>query len=290
VLTSRPQGGVLKPPKGVLRTDDIIHDVLCRRDDCRGWAAQMGRFTRAIRGFFGRFLSGVEQRNPEILLENAVQDELENLKKLQVAAARTMAYEKMLANDAVAKQKTLAVKERQARELASRGQREAAIEVVQQKQEAQASLTDIESRLEDARKNSQELEQAFRDQERRYNNVVRERAALLEEHQRSRALRTANEARSNISLSDSSRDLEKARQSIRQASYEAEAIGELGTSETERQIAAAEIDIKRLDAERELEMMEVQMGLREPEPIESAPTEETASPQAEESEEGPRGQ
>jgi phage shock protein A len=250
----------------------------------------MGRFTRAIRGFFGRFLSGVEQRNPEILLENAVQDELENLKKLQVAAARTMAYEKMLANDAVTKQKTLAVKERQARELTSRGQREAAIEVVQQKQEAQASLTDIEARLEEARKNSQELEQAFRDQERRYNNVVRERAALMEEHQRSRALRTANEARSNISLSDSSRDLEKARQSIRQTSYEAEAIGELGTSATERQIAAAEIDIKRLDAERELEMMEVQMGLREPERIEAAPTEETAMPQAEETEEGPRGQ
>jgi phage shock protein A len=282
VLTSRPQGGVLKPVRGVSRTDDIIHDVLCRHDDRRGWAAQMGRFTRAIRGFFGRFLSGVEQRNPEILLEN--------LKKLQVAAARTMAYEKMLSNDAVTKQKTLAVKERQARELASRGQREAAIEVVQQKQEAQASLAEIETRLEEARKNSQELEQAFRDQERRYNNVVRERAALMEEHQRSRALRTANEARSNISLSDSSRDLEKARQSIRQASYEAEAIGELGTSETDRQIAAAEIDIKRLDAERELEMMEVQMGLREPEPIEAAPQDETTEPQAKESEEGSRGQ
>jgi phage shock protein A len=249
----------------------------------------MGRFTRAIRGFFGRFLSGVEQRNPEILLENAVQDELENLKKLQVAAARTMAYEKMLANDAVTKQKTLAVKERQARELASRGQREAAIEVVQQKQEAQTSLADIEARLGEARKNSQELEQAFRDQERRYNDVVRERAALMEEHQRSRALRTANEARSNISLSDSSRDLDKARQSIRQASYEAEAIGELGTSDTERQIAAAEIDIKRLDAEQELEMMEVQMGLREPEKIEAAPAEEATEPQIEETEEGPRG-
>jgi len=249
----------------------------------------MGRFTRAIRGFFGRFLSGVEQRNPEILLENAVQDELENLKKLQVAAARTMAYEKMLSNDAVTKQKTLAVKERQARELASRGQREAAIEVVQQKQEAEASLADIEARLVEARKNSQELEQAFRDQERRYNDVVRERAALMEEHQRSRALRTANDARANISLSDSSRDLEKARQSIRQATYEAQAIGELGTSETDRQIAAAEIDIKRLDAERELEMMEVQMGLREPEKIEAAPTEETAEPQIEETEENPRG-
>ena len=249
----------------------------------------MGRFTRAIRGFFGRFLSGVEQRNPEILLENAVQDELENLKKLQVAAARTMAYEKMLANDAVTKQKTVAVKDRQARELASRGQRTAAIEVVQQKQEAEASLIEIEGRLEEARKNSQELEQAFRDQERRYNDVVRERAALMEEHQRSRALRTANEARANISLSDSSRDLEKARQSIRQASYEAQAIGELGTSETERQIAAAEIDIKRLDAERELEMMEVELGLREPEKIEAPPTQETTEPQVEETEENPRG-
>jgi phage shock protein A len=248
----------------------------------------MGRFTRAIRGFFGRFLSGVEQRNPEILLENAVQDELENLKKLQVAAARTMAYEKMLSNDAATKQKTLAVKDRQARELASRGQREAALEVVQQKQEAEAGLADIDARLEEARRNSQELEQAFRDQERRYNDVVRERAALMEEHQRSRALRTANEARANISLSDSSRDLDKARQSIRQASYEAQAVGELGTSETERQIAAAEIDIKRLDAERELEMMELQMGLREPEKIESPPTQE-AEPQVEEAEENPRG-
>jgi phage shock protein A len=249
----------------------------------------MGRFTRAIRGFFGRFLSGVEQRNPQILLENAVQDELENLKKLQVAAARTMAYEKMLSNDAVTKQKTLAVKERQARELASRGQRGAAIEVVQQKQEAEASLVDIEARLEEARRNSQELEQAFRDQEKRYNDVVRERAALMEEHQRSRALRTANEARANISLSDSSRDLDKARQSIRQSSYEAQALGELGTSDTERQIAAAEIDIKRLDAERELEMMEVELGLREPEKIEAAPTEEAVEPQVEETEENPRG-
>ena len=245
----------------------------------------MGRLTRAIRGFFGKFLSGVEQRNPEILLENAVQDELENLKKLQVAAARTMAYEKMLANDAAGKQKVLAVKERQARELASRGQRDAAVEVVQQKQEAQTQLVDIESRLEEARKNSQEMERAFRDQERRYNDVVRERAALMEEHQRARALRTANDARAQISLSDSSRDLEKARQSIRQSSYEAQAVGELGTSETERQIAAAEVDVKRLDAERELEMIELQMGLREPEQI-PAPEPSPAEPDVRE--EGPR--
>ena len=260
----------------------------------------MARFFRTIRGFFGRFISGVETRNPEILLENAVQDELENLKKLQVAAARTMAYEKMLANDAASKQKTITAKERQARELASRGQREAAVEVVQQKQEAQTALIEIEGRLEEARKNSQDIEQAFRDQERRYNDVARERAALMEEHQRSRALRTANEARANISLSDSSRDLDKARQAIRQSSYEAQAVGELGTSETERQIAAAEVDIKRLDAENELEMMEIQMGLREPESIESGadgnavagevPAEQPVeNPGEEQSEEGSRG-
>src|SRR5919205_1871376 len=222
----------------------------------------MGRFTRTIRGFFDRFLSGVEQRNPEILLENAVQDELDNLKKLQVAAARTMAYEKMLTSDAAEKQKTVTARERQARELVARGQREAAIQVVQQKQEAQASLQEIESRLDEARRNSKEMEQAFREQERRYNDVVRERAALLEAHQRSKALRVANEARANVTLADSSRDLEKARQAIRQASFEAQAVDELAMSDTERQIAAVEADIKRLDAERELETMEIQMGLR----------------------------
>ncbi len=221
----------------------------------------MGRFTRTIRGFFGRFLSGVEQRNPEILLENAVQDELDNLKKLQVAAARTMAYEKMLANDATSKQKLVVARERQSKELASRGQRETAIQLIQQKQEAQESLTEIEARLEEARRNSQEMEQAFRDQERRYNEIVRERASLMEESQRARALRTANDARANISLSDSSRDLEKARQAIRQASYEAQAVGELGVSDTEREIAAAEVDLKRLDAERELEELELEMGM-----------------------------
>src|ERR671915_334943 len=234
----------------------------------------MGRFTRALRGFFGRFLTGVEQRNPEILLENAVQDELENLKRLQVAAARTMAYEKMLTSDAAEKQKTVTVKERQARELASRGQREAAIQVVQQKQEAQTRLSEIEARLDEARSNSQQMEQAFREQERRYNDLVRERAALMEEHQRAKALRAANEARASISLTDSSRDLEKARQAIRHSSYEAQAVGELGTSETERQIAAAEVDIKRLDAERELEMIELEMGLRDAESLEAAPSEQ----------------
>ncbi len=239
----------------------------------------MGRLFRAIRGFFGSLLSGVEQRNPEILLENAVQDELNNLKRLQIAAARTMAYEKMLANDAASKQKTVTVKERQARELATRGQREAAVEVVQQKQEAQTQLAEIEGRLGEARKNSEEMERAFREQERRYNDVVRERAALMEEHQRARALRSANDARASVSLSDSSRDLEKARQAIRQSSYVAEAIGELGTSETERQIAAAEVDIKRLDAERELEMIELEMGLRDAESLEAGPSDEVAAEQ-----------
>lgn len=230
----------------------------------------MGRFTRAIRGFFGRFLSGVEDRNPEILLENAVRDELDNLKKLQVAAARTMAYEKMLADDAAEKQKAVAARERQARELASRGHRAAAIEVVQQKQEAQESLVGIEGRLEEARQNSQEMERAFREQERRYNDIVRERAALMEQNQRAQAMRAANEARSKVSLTNSSRDLENARQAIRQASYEAEAVGDLGgQSEVERQIEAAEVDVKRLDAERELEMMELQMGLRDAGSLES---------------------
>ena len=222
----------------------------------------MGRFTRAVRGFFGRFLSGVEGRNPEILLENAVQDELENLKRLQVATARTMAYEKMLSGDAAEKGKAAMMKERQARELTARGQREAAIEVLQQKQEAEARLAELEGRLGEARRNSEEMEQAFREQERRYNEIVRERAALMEEHQRAKALRAANEARSSVSLADSSRDLDRARQAIRQASFEAQAVGELGTSETERQIAAAEVDLKRLDAERELEMMEIQMGIK----------------------------
>ena len=174
-----------------------------------------------------------------------------------------MAYEKMLANDAASKQKVVTVKERQSRELAARGQRDAAIEVVQQKQEAQTRLAEIEARIEEAHKNSEEMEQAFRDQERRYNEVVRERAALMEEHQRARALRTANEARSNVSLSGSSRDLEQARRAIRQASYESEAVRDLGTSETQRQIEAAEADVKRLDAERELEMIELQMGFRD---------------------------
>jgi phage shock protein A len=168
----------------------------------------------------------------------------------------------MLTNDAAEKQKTVTARERQARELAARGQREAAIQVVQQKQEAQVGLQEIEGRLDEARRNSEEMQRSFREQERRYNDLARERAALMEEHQRSKALRAANEARASISLTDSSRDLEKARQAIRQSSYEAQAVGELGSSETERQIAAVEMDVKRLDAERELEMMELQMGLR----------------------------
>ena len=70
---------------------------------------------------------------------------------------------------------------------------------------------------------------------------------------------------------------EKARQSIRQASYEAEAVRDLGTSETQQQIEAAEADIKRLDAERELETIELQLGLRDS--IEAGEPSEDVSPE-----------
>lgn len=236
----------------------------------------MGRFSRMIRGFFGRFVSGVEQRRPELMLENAVQDELDNLKKLQAAAARTMAYEKMLSDDLAEKQKLVAARERQARELTGRGDRETALEALQQKQEAESGLEEIEGRLEEARRNSEEMKEAFQQQERRYNEVVRERSELMEERQRAEAMRAANEARSNLSLSDSSRDLEKARQAIRQSAYEAEAVGDLDgrTSSVERQLSNAEDEIKRFEAERELEEMEEQMGFREPRELEGSEEDE----------------
>jgi hypothetical protein len=49
------------------------------------------------------------------------------------------------------------------------------------------------------------------------------------------------------------------------------------------------VDIKRLDAERELEMMELQMGLRDAESLEAAPSEQEAAAEqtAEASAEGP---
>jgi hypothetical protein len=48
------------------------------------------------------------------------------------------------------------------------------------------------------------------------------------------------------------------------------------------------VDVKRLDAEQELEMIELQMGLREPDSIEPAPAEEPAAERPDQ--EGPRGQ
>ena len=75
-----------------------------------GVGSYYGKIFQGDPGFLRTVLRG-EQRNPEILLENAVQDELNNLKKLQVAAARTMAYEKMLTSDAATKQKVVAAKE-----------------------------------------------------------------------------------------------------------------------------------------------------------------------------------
>jgi hypothetical protein len=47
-------------------------DLLAKCKVLSGVGGAMGRFFRAIRGFFGSLLTGVEQRNPEILLETVV--------------------------------------------------------------------------------------------------------------------------------------------------------------------------------------------------------------------------
>jgi phage shock protein A len=155
----------------------------------------MGRIARAVRNFFAWTLTTIGQGIPEILLEKAVQDELDDLQKLRAAGARTMAHEKLLADYVTSKQAVIAAWERQRREFVARGQQEAATEVERKKREALFQLEEMEGRLEEARKNSQEMKRSFYAQKRRYQNSVREREALLRERQYSKILRAVNEAR-----------------------------------------------------------------------------------------------
>ena len=155
----------------------------------------MGRYARTVRGFFVWTLATMGRRIPEILLDKTVQDELGQVRKLQAAAARAMAQEKMLADYITSKRTVITAYERGRQESASRGHRKAAAEFDRKKREAQVQLTEMEGRLEEARKRSREMKQAFHAQKHRYQNSVREREDLLRELQRLKVLRASNEAR-----------------------------------------------------------------------------------------------
>lgn len=184
---------------------------------------------KSVRKFLSWLPPSGEQQDPESLLRNAVRKELENFKKLRVALARAMNYEKALASEAASKRKTIAAKERQAREFAAQRLREAAIQVFQEIHEARADLQEVEARLGEVRRELKRLEKALQKQERRYKDILREQAALLAEYERWKALRAAEESRSHIYL-------ERARRAIKQAALEARTIGKPGAGTSKRRL------------------------------------------------------
>ena len=127
----------------------------------------MGRLSRLIRGFFGLFISGLEERNPEALMEAARQDFRNKMAQYNLALAQMAGVAERLKNQI--KGKTARAQELERRILAnhSAGNMELAGTLARELQELKADLTTDTNEL-------QETENAYQNNLRQAKLVQRE--------------------------------------------------------------------------------------------------------------------
>jgi len=127
----------------------------------------MGRISRLIRGFFGLFISGLEERNPEALMEAARQDFRDKMAQYNLALAQMAGVAERLKNQI--KGKTARAQELERRILANHqaGNLELAGTLARELQELKADLTADTNEL-------QETESAYQNNLRQAKLVQKE--------------------------------------------------------------------------------------------------------------------
>ena len=111
--------------------------------------AVMSRLSRLVRGFFGLFISGLEERNPEALMEAARQDFRDKMAQYNMALAQMAGVAERLKNQI--KSKTTRAQELERRILANHqaGNLELAGTLARELQELKADLTTDTAELQE---------------------------------------------------------------------------------------------------------------------------------------------
>ena len=190
----------------------------------------MGFFSRlfnVIKGFFSNFIGKVEEKNPELVYEAAIQERLKKQKELKVAVSRIIHLRNKTEAELKEKQEKLADVEEQLEIAAEEEDDEAGEHLWNLKMELESEVTRLTNELEDVKGQSDKAMASLNQFREAIKDLKREKERMLAKAKTAEAKRKIEESLSGFSVDADSQALENVRESIERQVAETQVTEEL---------------------------------------------------------------
>ena len=213
------------------------------------------RLANLVRGFLSLFVSGLEQKNPEIAYENAINTMVAKYDKLKNATAGLIRLREDAADrlqKALAQQKELAAMLEQAM---ATNQDDLAVEVIERKDAVDAEIASLEAELEGAQKDVDTAKAALTEVKGEIGKLKAEKDRMLAKMQSAQARTRINEQLEGLSVDAELQALENVRTGIKNDIAKAKLGDELRESDLDNRLKALKAGSAKSTARAKLEAM-----------------------------------
>jgi phage shock protein A len=219
------------------------------------------RFGSLLRGLFSGWVRGRENRNPELVYEQAIEGRVRQYRELKQAVAGILYMRTKLEAEIAERRAEIARLHDEVRRAVRRGQEEIAVSLIARKQALFEDLERAERELDGVRAEADEAKQnlvRFREEIRM---LVREKGRMMATLANAQARRRLQLAIDGMSVDAEMAALESVREHIGRLSTEGEIDKELGDDAGMRHRLRAFRDEARHEAARaELEQIKIELG------------------------------
>jgi len=213
------------------------------------------RLANLVRGFLSLFVSGLEQKNPEIAYENAINTMVAKYDKLKNATAGLIRLREDAADrlhKALSQQKELAAMLEQAM---ATDQDDLAVEVIERKEAVDAEIASLQAELDGAQKDVDTAKAALTEVKGEIGKLKAEKDRMLAKMQSAQARTRINEQLEGLSVDAELQALENVRTGIKNDIAKAKLGDELRESDLDNRLKSLKAGSSKATARAKLEAM-----------------------------------
>ena len=196
--------------------------------------AEGGFFSRIANlwtGFLSLFVGNIEKENPEAVYEAAIQARKKKYDELKKAVSGIIVLRNKLAKELEEKSAELNELDAQVRMAVETDEDEAALVLLQRKEDAEKRIAEIEGELEQARQDAEDAKASIVTFQAEIEKLQREKAAVLAKLETAEARIKIHETLDGMSLDADIQALDNVRDHVARKQAEADVNAEIGDAE-----------------------------------------------------------
>ena len=220
------------------------------------------RLTQVWKGFLGLWISDLEAKNPEAVYEAAIEERIKKHRELKKAVSGIVYLRNKLQGELEQKTKALKELEFQIPVAIEEGEDEAALLLIEKKDEVEARLQELTGELEKVSAQAEDAKSGLLQFQSEITKLTREKTEMLAKKANAEARLKIQESLDGLSTDADIKALENVRESIHKSQAEADIGSEIKGESLDAKLAKIKSKAASASARSQLEEMKRQMAAK----------------------------